>query len=76
MDKIEYRAVIKYFVLEGLTATEIKNELDSTLGDSSPSFSTVKKWAAEFKRGRSSIFDDERSGRPKTATNEEIIQKI
>jgi len=36
----------------------------------------VKKWDAEFKRGRSSIFDDERSGRPKTATNEEIIQKI
>ena len=36
----------------------------------------MKKWAAEFKRGRSSTFDDERSGRPKIATNEEIIQKI
>ncbi|XP_025263254.1 histone-lysine N-methyltransferase SETMAR-like [Camponotus floridanus] len=60
----------------GIMPIEIKNELDSALEDSSPSFSTVKKWAAEFKRGRSSIFDDERSGRPKTATNEEIIQKI
>lgn len=76
MDKIEYRIVIKYFVSKGLTATKIKNVLDFTLEDSAPSFSTVKKWAAEFKRGRSSIFDDKRSGRPKTATTEEIIKKI
>lgn len=55
---------------------EIKNELDSTLEDSSPSLSTVKKWAAVFKRGRSSIYDDERSGRPKSATTKEIIEKI
>jgi len=76
MDKIECRAVIKYFVLKDLMPTEIKNELDSTLRDSLPSFSTVKKWATEFKRGRSSINDDERSGRLKTATTEEIIEKI
>jgi hypothetical protein len=24
-------------------------------GDSSPSFSTIKKWAAEFKRGRTNL---------------------
>jgi hypothetical protein len=62
MDKIEIRAVIKYFVLKGLTPTDIKNELDSTLKETAPSFSTVKKWAAEFKRGRTSIEDDERTG--------------
>ena len=76
MDKIEVRAVIKYFVLKGLTPTDIKKELDSTLKDSSPSCSTVKKWAADLKRGRTSIQDDERSGRPKTATTDEIVTKI
>jgi hypothetical protein len=29
-------------------------------GDSSPSFSTIKKWAAEFKRGRIGLEDDSR----------------
>jgi hypothetical protein len=32
-----------------------------TLGKESPSDSTVKKWTAEFKRGRESIEDNERS---------------
>src|SRR5436190_1006684 len=63
MDKIEYRAVIK-------------DELDSVYGDSAPSFTTVKFGAAEFQRGRKSLGDDERSGRPKTATTDENIAKV
>ena len=60
--------VIKYFVLKGLTPTQIKEEMHFTLGGSAPSFSTIKKWAADFKRGSLSTFDDERSDRPKTST--------
>ena len=41
-----------------------------TLGKESPSFSTVKKWATEFKRGRESVEDDGRSGHPKDATTD------
>ena len=40
------------------------------MGDSSPSFSTIKKWAAEFKRGPTSLEDNPREGRPKTSTPE------
>lgn len=76
MDKIEYRAVIKFFVLDGLTPSEIHPKLIKVYGDSAPSISTVKKWAAEFKRGRTSLQDDEREGRPKTATTPEIIEKV
>ena len=50
MDKIEYCTVIKFFVKEGLTPNEIQSEFIKVYGDSSPSFSTIKKWAAEFKR--------------------------
>ena len=64
MDKIEYRAVIKFFVKEGLTPNEIHSKFIKVYGDSSPSFSTIKKWAAEFKRGRTGLEDDPREGRP------------
>jgi len=45
-------------------------------GDSSPSFSTIKKWAAEFKRGRTCLEDDPREGRPKSATTPEISEQV
>ena len=50
--------------------------MDSVYGDSAPSFTTVKFWAAELKRGRKNLGDDERSGRPKTATTDENIAKV
>ena len=36
----------------------------------------MKKWAAEFKRGRDSIEDDGRSGRPKDATADENVRVV
>jgi transposase len=74
MDKIEYRAVIKFFVKEGLTPKEIHSKFIKVNEDSFPSFSTIKKWAAEFKRGRTSLEDDPHEGRPKSATTPEIIE--
>jgi histone-lysine N-methyltransferase SETMAR len=76
MEKFEIRAVIKYFFLKGLTATDIKKELDSTLGDSSPSNTTVKRWVAEFKIGRKSTNDEPRSGRPIEVTTAEMTEKV
>ena len=58
------------------TPTQIKDELDAVYGDSAPSFTTVKFWAAEFKRGRTSFGDDKRSGRPKTATTNDNIAQV
>jgi hypothetical protein len=55
MDKIEYCTVTKFFVKEGLMPNEIHSEFINVYGDSSPSFSTIKKWAAEFKRGRTNL---------------------
>lgn len=55
MDKIEYRAVIKYLCLKKLTPTDIHKDMQETLGDSAPSYAMVKKWCAEFKRGRTSV---------------------
>lgn len=44
--------------------------------DSAPSFTTVKFWAAEFKRGRTSLTDDERSEVSKIATISINVGKV
>lgn len=45
-------------------------------GDSAHSMSTIKKWAAEFKRGCTSLDNKFRGGRPKKATSPETIKKV
>ncbi|GFX38246.1 mariner transposase [Trichonephila clavipes] len=62
--------------LKCLSPTNRKSELDSTLGESAPSFTTVKYWAAESKRGRTSCKDERRSGRPNERTTPEMVKKI
>ena len=49
MDKAEVRAVIEYFYKNGMPPKEIHEDFIKTLEDESPSYSTVKKWAAELR---------------------------
>ena len=76
VDKIEHHTVIKFFVKEGLTPNEIHSKFIKFYGDSSPSFLRIKKWAAEFKHGRTSLEDDPHEGRRKSATTPEIIEQV
>jgi hypothetical protein len=52
MEKLEYNTVIKFFVLYGLTPKESHPKFIRVHEDSASSISTVKRWAPEFKRGR------------------------
>ena len=63
-----------FFFLQGNRPKEILAIL--TLGEHAPSYATVKKWVAQFKRGDFSICDEPRPGRPKTVTTLEIIDQI
>lgn len=76
MEKEQYRAVIRFLFLSGKKCEEIKPLLDAAHGDQSPSRTTVYHWFGEFHRGRSSVFDDERPGRPKEVTTEEMVDKL
>ena len=76
MNNIWHRGVIKYLQKKGLIPKDIHTDMVDTLGDDAPALSTVKKWAAEFKRGRESLEDDPRSGRPATATTQENIDRV
>ena len=74
--KVEYHAVILYLYLKGKTGKEIHGELADVYGSSAPSYAQVKLWVGEFKRGRTSLEDEARSGRPLDATDEEMYKKV
>lgn len=76
METVEVRAVVKYLRKKNMTPTEIHADLQSTLGDSCPSYSAVKKWCREFQCGRESCEDAPRSGRPADVTTPENVTKI
>ena len=72
--KVKYRAVIRY--LKGRTGKEIHGELADVYGSSAPSYAQVKFWVGEFKRSRTSLEDEARSGRTLDATDEEMCKKV
>ena len=74
--KVEYRAVNRYLYLKGKTGQEIHCELTNAYGSSAPSYAQFKFWVGEFKRGRMSLEDETRSGRPSDATDEEMCNKV
>ena len=63
---IEFRAVTK----EGAKAKEIHRRMADVYGDSSPKYSTV------LKRGRDSLEDDPRPGRPADVISQEMIDRV
>lgn len=76
MEKSEFRVLIKHCFLMGKNTIEAKEWLEKHYGDSAPSYSAIKKWFAEFRRGRTSTNDAERSGRPNDAIIPEINQQV
>ena len=76
MDKIWHHGIIKYLQKKRLAPKDIHADMVATLGNDAIALSTVKKWAAEFKRDRASLEDDSRSGRPASATIQENIDHV
>ncbi|XP_076069178.1 protein GVQW3-like [Oratosquilla oratoria] len=76
MEKVEYRSVIKYLFLKHMSPAEIHQDMVTTFGEDAPSSATVKRWVAEFKRGRRSFAYEPRSGRPRTSTTDENIDLV
>ncbi|KAG5313534.1 SETMR methyltransferase, partial [Pseudoatta argentina] len=73
--KCEIRSVIRYLVWKGKTPVEVYNEVETAYGDKGMNRTSVFKWCREFKNGRTSVHDDQRSGRPSILTDD-IVEKI
>ena len=74
LSKVEYRAVFRYLYLKGKTGQEIHCEMTNVYGSSAPSYAQVIFWIGEFNRGRMSLEDEVRSGRPLDATDKEMCK--
>lgn len=57
--------MIKVFVLEDSSATEIHTNIVSVLNQSGLPFASVHRWVSEFEGGHISVEDEPRSGRQK-----------
>ena len=65
LEKEQYRNVIRYLFLKDKTRQKIAKELNEVFGAYCPSLATIKRWFNDFQRGRTSIFDEKKPGRPK-----------
>lgn len=73
---MKHRAVIEFLTKEDQCPKNIHQRMLRVYGDSAPSYATVKRWSAEFKRGRQSLEDDPRSGRPVEVTTDEMCTAV
>ena len=58
------------------TGQEIDCELTNVYGSSAPLYAQVKLWVGEFKRSRTSLEEETKSGRPSDASDEEMCNKV
>ena len=76
MDKNEFRVLIKHCYLMGKNTVPVQQWLEKCYADCAPSKTTICRWYADFKRGRTDTNDAERLGRPNEAVTPENIKRV
>ena len=60
----------------GLNTHQCHERLVAAFRDAAPSFVTVSHWYREFRRGRDSLEDEARSGKPASAKTPESVARV
>jgi len=74
--KLEQRANIKFCVKLGKSGAETFDMIRCVYGNEAMSRARCFEWHARFKRGRTSLEDDERSGRTSTSSTPKNVETI
>ncbi|UYV67185.1 hypothetical protein LAZ67_4004274 [Cordylochernes scorpioides] len=72
----ELRSVIRFFTTKNETAVNIHRNLVSVYGEGCMSIQMVRRWRSWFLEGRQNMYDDERSDRPVTATDNAAMAAV
>ena len=70
------RAVIEFLVKEEIPAAEIHQRRQRAYGSVCMGASSIRRWVKHFKDANTSIQDQPRSGRPRTASNERNKERL
>jgi len=71
----DQRAYIKIETLRRKTPTEIHSSLMEVCGVETVDRSTISRWGQRFREGRLSIENDPKSGRPRTSTDDQSVER-
>ena len=72
----DQRAYIKIETLRGKTPTEIHSSLMEVCGVQTVQRSTISRLAERFRAGRLSIENDPKSGRLRTSTDDQSVERV
>ena len=76
LNREQIRLLILYDFKSNLSANDCMQRLHMAFGNQCVSRATVFNWYREFKNERMSLNDDPRSGRPVTASGDEMVAAV
>jgi hypothetical protein len=74
--KEEMKKVIRFLFVEVVKPVKIIHRMQAQYGDNCLPCSKIYEWIDHFKKGRTSVCDEERSGRLSTSRSENNIQAV
>lgn len=76
LNREDLRVIIFYNWKRGLEIDQCYDEMAEYLGDNSVSKATISYWFREFRRGRATVKDEPRPGRPVVVTDDFNIERV
>ena len=77
--RLKQRAVTEFLSAENVTLPEIHRRLQAVYGENTVNRTTANRWAIKFREcepGRANIFDQPRSGRPVSVTDDKHQKQV
>ena len=75
-ERVEQRYCIKFCLKLGDSKTETVRKTHQVFGDDAMSVTQIKVWYNRFKDGRTSVENDEHSGKPSTCHSDVVIEEV